>query len=425
MRFLNHAGVRLLTIIAVAALAATATAQEPLRWKFEKGQKLNYNMIQDMAIAPQGGPQGAQKMEMRQEMHMTWDVQDINAAGEAIIKQKFDRLKVKMMMPPLGTIEYDDGLQTGPSTLTTPDARRLAQWLAAMVARRTTHAAIELSSHALDQDRCAGTLLDAAVVTNITQDHFDYHNGYQAYLHSKARIIEHLKPNGVLVLNADDPGAISIGSRVDASRTVITYGLDKRADVGATVPHETLSGSRFELRLRDRHLEVTTPLVGRHNVSNCLAAAAVADRFGLTPEQIARGIASLKSIPGRLERIEGSQPFEVFVDYAHTEDALRNAVRFLRRLTRGRVICVFAAGRIPARFTFSIAAIAARNAPFLWRTSSWTSSRPSTETLTDSTPASCASAARSAVIPCPPVRTPRRIPAARIARATSSQPSWR
>ncbi|HUG89955.1 MAG TPA: cyanophycin synthetase, partial [Planctomycetaceae bacterium] len=85
-------------------------------------------------------------------------------------------------------------------------------------------------------------------------------------------------------------------------------------------------------------------LVGRHNISNCLAAAAVAERFGLSLEQIARGIAGLRSIPGRLERIDGPQPFEVFVDYAHTEDALRNAVRFLNRLTRGRVICVFGAG---------------------------------------------------------------------------------
>jgi UDP-N-acetylmuramoyl-L-alanyl-D-glutamate--2,6-diaminopimelate ligase len=244
----------------------------------------------------------------------------------------------------LGTIEYDDGLQTGPSRLTTPDSRRLAQWLAAMVARRTTHAAIEVSSHALDQDRIAGTRLDAAVVTNITQDHFDYHHGYQAYLHSKARLLEHLKPGGVLVLNADDPGAVSLGQRIDAARTVVTYGIEKRADIGATVLHESLSGSRFELRIRDERIEVTTRLVGRHNVSNCLAAAAVAERFGLALDEIAGGIASLGSIPGRLERIDGPQPFEVFVDYAHTEDALRNAVRFLRRLTRGRVICVFGAG---------------------------------------------------------------------------------
>jgi UDP-N-acetylmuramoyl-L-alanyl-D-glutamate--2,6-diaminopimelate ligase len=244
----------------------------------------------------------------------------------------------------LGTIEYDDGVDTGPSTLTTPDSRRLAEWLGRMAARRTTHAAIEVSSHALDQDRIAGTGLDVAVVTNVTQDHFDYHNGYQAYLHSKARIIEHLKPAGVLVLNADYPGAISIHSRVDAARTVVTYGIDKRADVGATILHESLAGTRFELRLHDNHIEVMTPLVGRHNVSNCLAAAAAADRFDLSLEQIARGIASLEAIPGRLERIEGPQPFDVFVDYAHTEDALRNAVRFLRRLTRGRLICVFGAG---------------------------------------------------------------------------------
>ena len=248
----------------------------------------------------------------------------------------------------LGTIEYDDGLLAERATLTTPDSKTLSHWLALMARRGTTHAAIEISSHALDQDRTAGTLLDAAVVTNITQDHFDYHRGYDAYRLSKSRILKQLKPGALVVLNADDPGSMSLRDQLSADANVVTIGLNQPADATATVLEQSLSGSRFRFDLAfgpdADQFEVSTSLVGRHNVLNCLAAAAVARHFGVPLTEIAAGIASLDSVPGRLQRVDCGQPFDVFVDYAHTDDALRRSVRQLRRLTDGRVLCVFGAG---------------------------------------------------------------------------------
>jgi len=242
----------------------------------------------------------------------------------------------------LGTVEYNDGQATERSTLTTPGPKEIASWLGRMVRQRTTHAALEISSHALDQRRTAGIDLDVAILANITQDHFDYHQTYEAYRTSKLRIFEHLKPGGLAVLNADDPGSASCIETVRRHR--VTYGIEQPADITATIQEETLAGSTFRMRIGRESVEVHTRLIGRHNVSNCLAAAAAAQHFGLTPRQIADGIESLTSVPGRMEPVECGQPFSVFVDYAHTDDALRRAIGALRRITAGRVICVFGAG---------------------------------------------------------------------------------
>jgi UDP-N-acetylmuramoyl-L-alanyl-D-glutamate--2,6-diaminopimelate ligase len=201
---------------------------------------------------------------------------------------------------------------------------------------------LELSSHALAQRRTAGTLLDAAVITNITQDHFDYHHNYTAYRRSKLRIFDYLKPAGLAIINLDDAGSRSCLE--DAPKRVTTYGLDQPADVSGEIVSSSFEGSRFRLTIGTDSLLVETPLVGRHNVSNCLAAAAVAAHFGVGIAEVARGIEALATVPGRLEQIDIGQPFPVFVDYAHTEDALRNCLSALRPLTRGRIICVFGAG---------------------------------------------------------------------------------
>ena len=244
----------------------------------------------------------------------------------------------------LGTIEYSDGVTIQRSSLTTPDSKSLSKWLAAMVSRRTQHAAIELSSHALDQRRAAGTLLDVAVVTNVTQDHFDYHRDFATYLAAKKRIFGHLKPGGLAVLNADDPASASLRDSLGGETKAVTYGLQFPADVSAIVLNESLRGTRFQMQLGGESIDVCTSLVGRHNVSNCLAAAAAAAHYGISPEVIAAGIESLHSVPGRLERVDCGQPFDVFVDYAHTDDALRRCVRFLKGRSSGRVTCVFGAG---------------------------------------------------------------------------------
>ncbi|MFO1020789.1 MAG: UDP-N-acetylmuramoyl-L-alanyl-D-glutamate--2,6-diaminopimelate ligase [Planctomycetales bacterium] len=242
----------------------------------------------------------------------------------------------------LGTIEYHDGLSRESSRLTTPDARTLSNWLQRMIRQRTGYAAMEISSHALEQDRVAGTWLDVAVISNITQDHLDYHGTFEAYKSSKLRIFERLKTSGLAVLNADDP--MSFSCRSAAPHRVRTYGIEAPADFSAEILEENTRGSRFVLKTGSDEIEIHTPLIGRHNVSNCLAAVAATEFLGLTLEQGAQGIEALTGVPGRMERIQMGQPFDVFVDYAHTDDALRRAITGLQQLTIGRVIVVYGAG---------------------------------------------------------------------------------
>lgn len=244
----------------------------------------------------------------------------------------------------VGTIETDDGVETRPSEMTTPDARSLAQTFSAMVARGTTHAAMEVSSHALDQERTAGMLFDAAVVTNVTQDHFDYHGDFDSYRASKARITGLVKPGGIVAIGTDDPGSGGLVDRVDGSRRLTTFAIGRRAAVSATILSESLAGTRFLLHREGRATEIRLPLAGRHNVANCLAAAAAVAAFDVPDDAVVAGLERTARVPGRLERIDCGQPFDVFVDYAHTDDALRRVVRVLKSQTAGRTICVFGAG---------------------------------------------------------------------------------
>lgn len=244
----------------------------------------------------------------------------------------------------LGTVEYSDGLRSGPSSLTTPDSRSLAQWLGRMVQAEATHAAMELSSHALHQGRAAGIDLAVAIITNITQDHFDYHKNFESYQLAKSRIFELVKPGGLVALNLDDPGAWALRERVCDSTSCVSFGLNPAADLSAQIRDESLSGTRFRLSFHGNSVECATRLIGRHNISNILAAAAAATHLGLSLEEIASGIDGFRCVPGRLEQVDCGQPFDVFVDYAHTDDALRRCLVGLRSLTPGRVICVFGAG---------------------------------------------------------------------------------
>ncbi len=244
----------------------------------------------------------------------------------------------------LGTIEYSDGSRRERAGLTTPDSQILSNWLASMVVNGTAHAAMELSSHALDQGRACGTQLDVAIVTNVTQDHFDYHQNFETYLAAKTRIAEHLKPDGVLVLNADNAGSSAVASRVELGGRIVTFGIDHEADVTATIVKESTAGTQFVLGCGEGAESVLMPMIGRHNVANALAAAAAAHHFGVPLKTIALGIELLPAVPGRLERVDAGQPFDVFVDFAHTEDALRRCVSNLRQLCSKRVIVVFGAG---------------------------------------------------------------------------------
>ncbi|WP_417397464.1 UDP-N-acetylmuramoyl-L-alanyl-D-glutamate--2,6-diaminopimelate ligase [Gimesia chilikensis] len=243
-----------------------------------------------------------------------------------------------------GTVEYHDGNKSRPSSLTTPDALELSQLLSAMVKNEVTHAVMEVSSHALDQSRLAGTLLAVAAVTNVTQDHFDYHQNLKNYAACKARIIQHLKPEGTLVLNFDDPVCRSMADGKQSAQKLLTYGLESEADLQATEIQESAAGTEFEIVFGSDTVSVSTTLIGRHNVSNCLAATAVCLGLGLSLQEIVTGIQALENVPGRMEQVNCGQSCTVLIDYAHTDDALRHAILSARQVCNRRLFCVFGAG---------------------------------------------------------------------------------
>lgn len=244
----------------------------------------------------------------------------------------------------LGTVEYSDGAISQPSSLTTPDTKTYWDWFASMSQRGTSHAAVELSSHALHQDRAAGSELEVGVVTNITHDHLDYHETASNYLASKSKILSLIRPGGTAIFNQDDPSIDSLRSSVPAGIDVMTFGLCRRAAVTADHVRQSRSGLTFCLVLRGERVEVATRLQGRHNVANCLAAAAVAEQFGLSAEEIATGLSQASPPPGRMERVGPETDIDVFVDYAHTPDALEHAIETVRLMSSRRVIVVFGAG---------------------------------------------------------------------------------
>ena len=243
-----------------------------------------------------------------------------------------------------GTIEFDDGEAVHPTQLTTADSLQFAEQLAAMVDNDCENAVVELSSHALAQSRVEGASLAAAVITNVTQDHFDYHGDFDSYCGSKAKIAELLTGGQPLVINADDEGCEILASQVPRNIDVQRFGIHCSADVRGTVLTSGQQGSCFEVCFADQRFEVTTRLVGEHNVSNCLAAICVALQMGVSVEAIRTGISRVRSIPGRLQRINLSQSFEVYVDYAHTPDALRRVLQSIRQFSTGRILCVVGAG---------------------------------------------------------------------------------
>jgi UDP-N-acetylmuramoyl-L-alanyl-D-glutamate--2,6-diaminopimelate ligase len=252
----------------------------------------------------------------------------------------------------LGTIQYDVLGRVAPAPLTTPDAVELARLLAEAHRNGASHAAIEVSSHALDQRRADGLSFANAVFTNLTGDHHDYHGGPEPYLLAKKRLFDALPAGATAVVNADDVACPLLVANCDAR--LVRYGLADSGRRREGAPETHLLGEAVEMsstgtRLRVRHAgtitEIETPLVGRHNAYNVLAAFGVGLAEGLTPQQAAEGVATLKAVPGRLEKVGGHEcPIDVFVDYAHTDDALRNVLRAARQICRGKLLVVFGCG---------------------------------------------------------------------------------
>jgi len=243
----------------------------------------------------------------------------------------------------IGTLgAFDGGGDPIPSTagtLTTPGPIDLHATLAELVRRGCRHVAMEASSHSLDQGRLDGLAFAAALYTNLTRDHLDYHGTMEAYLAAKLKLSTLLALSGVEVVNLDDDAWRAIPPR--SAR--ITFGLHPAADVRASEITLDATGSHFRLSGRFGVAEASLPLLGDFNVANALAAAACGLALGEPLTEIVARLASAPQVPGRMERIS-EHPCVVLRDYAHTPDALDRALRTLRPLTRGRVIVVFGCG---------------------------------------------------------------------------------
>jgi UDP-N-acetylmuramoyl-L-alanyl-D-glutamate--2,6-diaminopimelate ligase len=243
-----------------------------------------------------------------------------------------------------GTIEYRVGHRTLTASNTTPESLDLADYLAELVASGGQAAVMEVSSHALAQERVWGFPFAAAVFTNLTRDHLDYHGDLEHYFHAKRRLFEGLgtPPPGLAVINADDPRSAEL-LHLSGSR-FLTFGMNSGAQVSIKQFTQGPQGLRAALSTPAGRMEIESPLLGRANLSNILAATATAIGLGVAEKHIQEGVSNLKLVPGRFERIDEGQPFWVIVDYAHTDDALRNVLGTARELATGRLIVVFGCG---------------------------------------------------------------------------------
>ncbi len=243
----------------------------------------------------------------------------------------------------IGTIEYRLAGERRDAPNTTPESLDTMQFAAELERRGGSHLVSEVSSHALALGRVYGFHFHTAVFTNLTRDHLDFHRTMEEYAAAKRLLFS---PEGApapawAVLNRDD--AASSGMAGGGSR-VIWYGISKEAQLHAENIRTSFAGLRFDLCYEGARQPVESMLAGRINVLNILAASGAALSYGIDLATIARGAAALKTVPGRFERIDCGQPFLVAVDYAHTDDALRNVIQVAREMTRGRVITLFGCG---------------------------------------------------------------------------------
>jgi len=243
----------------------------------------------------------------------------------------------------IGTIEYRTGKFRLAAGRTTPSADSVNAMLNTMLGNGLKAAVMEVSSHALDQKRVDDILFDVAVFTNLTHEHLDYHKSLEAYFKSKAKIFSNLKKEGVAIINDDEKYAPRLKKLVRKRK--ITYGLRSGADVGCVIKKMGPDGSSFIVRVhkKDSFL-VNTKLVGLHNISNILAAWAVGIALRIEPRIIKAGIEKLSNVKGRLEPVEMGQDFKVFVDYAHTPNALENVLGFLNGIKKRKIITLFGCG---------------------------------------------------------------------------------
>lgn len=249
----------------------------------------------------------------------------------------------------IGTVRYEIGSEILPSARTTPESLELQGLLAQMRDAGCRAAVMEVSSHALSMERAWGVQFDAAVWTNLTQDHLDYHQDMAAYFEAKARLFTDLLPSqpkkrGVSVVNIDDRYGAQLLDRLAKDAPLLTYGVGLRADFRASNFKIEPAGTSYQLDAQDRSFLVRLPLIGKFNIYNSLAAVAAASAMGITVREAVLALATAPPVPGRLQPVPGKRGFQVYVDYAHTPDALANVLRTLRDLRPNRLIAVFGCG---------------------------------------------------------------------------------
>jgi UDP-N-acetylmuramoyl-L-alanyl-D-glutamate--2,6-diaminopimelate ligase len=246
-----------------------------------------------------------------------------------------------------GTIEYHAAGRIFPAPHTTPESRDLFELFREGVNGGATEAVMEVSSHALDQQRVAGLHFDVAIFTNLTRDHLDYHGAMENYFAAKRKLFDGSAgpPPRIAILNHDDPYGVRLQEAAGSER-VFTYSL-RQGDFRAEALHMEPSGMHFTMVTPQGNVPIVTRLTGGVNVYNLLAAGAAAVARGLTLDEVAAGAAALDHVPGRFQSVDGGQDFAVVVDYAHTDDALRNIIAVARAFVDaagGRVITLFGCG---------------------------------------------------------------------------------
>lgn len=249
----------------------------------------------------------------------------------------------------LGTVSYRWPGFSMDAPLTTPDCLSLHEMLARMDKAGVDLAVMEVSSHALDQQRVAGLAYDAAVLTNLTQDHLDYHQDMETYFQAKARLFRELPKEGkAWVVNYEDPyGLRLLREGLSAGRSVLGYGLETppvgMPAIRAEIRAMSAAGLELAVEFEGRRFELVSPLVGRHNAMNLLAAMGVGFKLGLRESDM-QALAGFTGVSGRLERVTNPHGLNVFVDYAHTPDALVNVLSAVKALGVRRLVCVFGCG---------------------------------------------------------------------------------
>ncbi len=251
----------------------------------------------------------------------------------------------------IGTVFYDTGSKVVTATHTTPESCEVHALLAGMLEAGCQAAVMEVSSHGLEQRRTAGVEFDAAVFTNLSQDHLDYHGTMENYFQAKRRLFEGIKlqeanPDATAVVNGDDSYGLRLARE---ARNALTFGFGARCDYRAENYRCGFEGAQFQLSVKGRQLLVRTPLIGRFNVYNALAALASAVSMGANLREAVANLREAPQVPGRMESVGNTTAFRVFVDYAHTPDALEKACATLRELQPKRLVTVFGCGGVRDR----------------------------------------------------------------------------